>query len=101
MKNIRTTPQVLLVLSTIVASTERELSGAAISKETELPSGTLYPILLRLENAGWLKSRWEKGEPSELGRPRRRYYSVTAKGAAFAREAAAELSMLAGRLAAT
>jgi PadR family transcriptional regulator, regulatory protein PadR len=90
---------VLKVLSVIVSSNDRELSGAAIGRSTGLPSGTLYPILLRLERAGWLKSRWEKEDPSELGRPRRRLYFITAKGAAFARETAVELSSLAGKLA--
>jgi DNA-binding PadR family transcriptional regulator len=33
-----------------------------------------------LEKAGWLKSRWEEGEPLTLNRPRRRYYRITAQG---------------------
>nr|WP_244197375.1 PadR family transcriptional regulator [Amycolatopsis coloradensis] len=48
-----------------------EICGAA-----GLPSGTIHPILTRLEKAGWLRSRWERIDPSELGRPRRRYYSL-------------------------
>ena len=40
-----------------------------------------YPILFRLERAGWLESRWEDGDPKALGRPRRRLYQVTALGA--------------------
>ncbi len=55
-------------------------SGADVSRLTGLASGTLYPILLRLEEAGWLSSRWESGDPASLGRPRKRYYSVTAEG---------------------
>lgn len=101
MSKVRITPQVLRALNAIMSSEERELSGAAIGKEANLPSGTLYPILLRLERAGWLKSRWEKGDPSELGRPRRRFYQVTAKGAAHAREEAAQLVGIVGRLAVT
>lgn len=101
MAAVKLTPQVLQVLSAIVSSKDREMSGAAVGKSTGLASGTLYPILFRLERAGWLKSRWERGDPSELGRPRRRLYCVTAKGAAFAREAAVDLSVLAGKLATT
>lgn len=56
-------------------------SGADISKATGLASGTLYPILLRLEQAGWLSSNWEAGDPATLGRPRKRFYRVTAEGA--------------------
>ena len=55
-------------------------SGAEIARQTALFTGTLYPLLLRLEGAGWLSSEWEAGDPKELGRPRRRFYSVTAKG---------------------
>lgn len=48
------------------------------------PSGTIHPILARLEQAGWLESRWEEIDPSEKGRPRRRYYRFTSDGAALA-----------------
>jgi len=49
--------------------------------------------MLRLERHGLLTSRWEKGDPAKLGRPRRRYYAITPRGAAIARETLAELSM--------
>jgi len=62
-------------------SGRRELSGAEIAKAAKLSSGTLYPILYRLEEVGWLDSRWETGDPSVLGRPRRRYYRITGEGA--------------------
>jgi len=55
-------------------------SGAEISRVIKVSSGTLYPLLARLEAAGWLKSEWENIEPSEAGRPRRRYYRLTALG---------------------
>lgn len=48
----------------------------ARSKGTfDLPEGTLYPALHRLERAGLLASRW-----SEVGGRRRRVYQLTAKG---------------------
>ena len=96
---VRITPHVLRTLECIVSISGEEASGAAISRITGLPSGTLYPILLRLESAGWVSSKWEKGEPAELGRPRRRFYRVTAKGAAHAKEAASGLVRIVGRLA--
>jgi PadR family transcriptional regulator PadR len=74
-------------------------SGADIAKVTRLPSGTLYPILLRLEGAGWLVSEWEAGEPSSLGRPRKRFYRVTAEGVRAVRSASRELHAVSGRLA--
>jgi PadR family transcriptional regulator PadR len=77
--------QTLKVLSALMCSAQDELSGAEIGRSTKLASGTLYPILLRLEDAGWLASRWEDGDPHELGRPRRRFYRITGLGANKAR----------------
>lgn len=93
------TPQAARVLNSLLC--EASLSGAELSKRTGLKSGTLYPLLLRLEQAGWLASEWEAGEPQVLGRPRRRFYRVTGVGAARAREKAAEQAALFGRLAPT
>lgn len=41
----------------------------------DLPEGTVYPALHRLERTGQIESRWSK----ETGRPRR-VYRLTAKG---------------------
>jgi len=57
-----------------------EISGAEVGRATKLASGTLYPILMRLEEAGWVESRWETEDPHELGRPRRRLYQITGVG---------------------
>ena len=82
----RMSAQTLKVLGALMASMQDELSGAEIGRVSKLSSGTLYPILLRLEGVGWLKSRWETEDPKALGRPRRRFYRVTAVGARKARE---------------
>jgi PadR family transcriptional regulator PadR len=95
----RITGPTLKVLSTLLASPRDELSGAEIGRAARLPSGTLYPILLRLEDAGWLESRWEAEEPKALGRPRRRFYWVTGLGAQKARAAFRELAPGFGRVA--
>ena len=95
----RMSTQTLKLLGALLASPSTEMSGAEIGRESKLPSGTLYPILLRLEKAGWLLSRWEADDPRELGRPRRRYYRLTGQGAIEARSAFAELQPIAGRLA--
>ena len=62
--------------------------GFDVMQVTRLPSGTVYPILRRLEAAGLLSSRWEDedGAHSE-GRPARRYYEVTGEGARALAEA--------------
>ena len=70
-----------------------EFSGAEIARSTKLPSGTLYPILLRIEEAGWAESHWEAGDPRDLGRPRRRFYKVTGIGASRARTALQEMKV--------
>lgn len=56
------------------------ISGAEITRATGLASGTLYPILFRLEQAEWLESEWEQVDPSEVKRPRRRLYRMTGLG---------------------
>jgi len=75
-----------------MSSNARELSGAELAELSKLSSGTLYPILHRLEGAGWLDSRWEKGNPAILNRPRRRYYRITAEGAKKVREVVLSLT---------
>jgi PadR family transcriptional regulator PadR len=95
----RLTQQTLKVLGVLTSGNAPELSGADIAKIVQLPSGTLYPILYRLEEFGWLDSRWEVGDPASLGRPRRRYYRVSAEGAKKVRELVRELTPSIGRTA--
>ena len=64
--------------------------GFDLIDETGLQSGTVYPILRRLETAGLVRSRWEPVErPRAEGRPPRRYYELTGAGAEALREALA------------
>ena len=93
----RLTQQTLKVLGALISGRVRELSGADIAKSTQLSSGTLYPILYRLEQVGWVKSNWEVGDPALLRRPRRRYYRVTAEGARRVKEVVRELTPGNGR----
>ncbi len=65
-----------LVLRELMEDPTREMYGLEICAAAGLPSGTIHPILARLEKLGWLRSRWEEVDPSEQGRPRRRYYSL-------------------------
>lgn len=55
----------------------RALYGWEIMQLTGLGSGTVYPLLARLEGRGYLISRWE--EPGGR-RPRRRLYTLTDQG---------------------
>ena len=58
--------------------------GFDVMDATGLPSGTVYPILRRLEMGGLVRSKWERAERAQReGRPPRRYYEVTAEGEAW------------------
>jgi DNA-binding PadR family transcriptional regulator len=74
---VRKTPQTKLVLD--VLST-RDAHGFWIAHSTGIKTGTLYPLLRRLEDRGYVTAKWEKGTPEGLGRPLRRFYSLTNKG---------------------
>jgi DNA-binding PadR family transcriptional regulator len=57
------------------------LYGFDISDITGLPSGTVYPALRRLEEAGYLTSQWEHPKISQAEpRPARKYYELTRPG---------------------
>lgn len=83
----------LKVLKFYLITPAADHSGAAISKATGVGAGTLYPLLARLEEAGWLESEWESIDPSEAGRPRRRFYRLTGIGQTRARAEFAELQI--------
>ena len=77
------------VLRALLVDPSREMYGLEIGTAAELPSGTVHPILARLEGVGWVESRWEDVDPREQGRPARRYYRLTATGVKAARQALA------------
>ena len=62
-----------------------------ICQQTGIASGTLYPILARLRDAGWVRAEWEQPDP-DASRPARRYYRLTPEGVVAARNGVAELS---------
>lgn len=70
-----------LVLQAIAGGSHH---GFQIMDTTGLPSGSVYPILRRLEEAGLLRARWERHEIArDEGRPPRRYYDLEAAGEAW------------------
>jgi Predicted transcriptional regulators len=56
--------------------------GYPLMKATGLQSGTLYPLLVRMEGQGLVASEWR--EPEQAGRPPRHAYRLTAAGMAMA-----------------
>jgi PadR family transcriptional regulator PadR len=68
--------------------------GLELGAATGLASGTIHPVLARLEAAEWVESEWEDIDPSSVGRPRRRFYRLTAAGV---EKATAALAVVAAR----
>jgi DNA-binding PadR family transcriptional regulator len=66
----------LALLSALLVEQGAWHYGYDLSKATGLKSGTLYPILMRLEAQGWLEARWEAAAGS--GKPPRHLYRLTA-----------------------
>ena len=55
--------------------------GFDVMDMTGLPSGTVYPALRRLEQAGYVSSKWEKESVAQKDqRPARKYYTTTRAG---------------------
>lgn len=89
MAGLKMTLQTQLVLRALLEHPTRELYGLEICAAAGLASGTIHPILARLEGLGWLDSRWEDIDPATEGRPKRRYYRLSPDGAENARHALA------------
>jgi DNA-binding PadR family transcriptional regulator len=77
------TPATLDVLEALMGPDE-ELYGLKIAQNAGRKAGSVYPILARLEEAGWVESSWEREERDERG-PRRRFYRLVPDGLAAAR----------------
>jgi PadR family transcriptional regulator len=95
-KSPRLTHSTLKVLRMFMENPARDYAGSEISKAAGVWSGTLYPMLARLEVAGWLTSEWESIDPRQAGRPRKRFYKITALGQRSAQDAFAQLDLARG-----
>src|SRR3977135_3758868 len=93
---VRLSQQGLKVLRFLLESPREGRSGAEISKATNVGSGTLYPMLARLEAAKWLQSEWEFIDPREAGRPRQRFYRLSGLGYRNAHAALRDLQVAPG-----
>jgi DNA-binding PadR family transcriptional regulator len=76
------TPEPLSYHAALVAQAlaSGHVYGFDLMRATGLPSGTVYPLLRRLEAAGLVRSSWEDIDTVAEGRPRRRNYALTAGG---------------------
>jgi PadR family transcriptional regulator PadR len=76
---MRRTKTLLAVARALMLAPDQRHWGTDLSHQTGIPSGVLYPLLRRLLEYGWLQDEWE--DPRlVLGRPPRRYYTVTEAG---------------------
>jgi PadR family transcriptional regulator len=82
---VRMSPQTVSLLAVFLLHPKDWRYGYEMSRETGIKSGTLYPILMRLEGRGWLETRWE--DPREPGKPPRHMYRLTPGGLEMARDA--------------
>jgi len=81
--SLRRTPAMIDILQRLLAA-EHPLWGLQLSAATGRPTGTVYPLLERLEQAGFVSSTWES-ENDRPG-PRRRLYALTPPGRRWATE---------------
>ena len=86
----RMTTQTLAVLKQFLDAPAQHQYGLDLARRAGLKSGTIYPLLARLERDGLLTSAWERIDPHTEGRRPRRYYVLTGAGEVAAREALAE-----------
>lgn len=77
---MRLTSTLVRVLRSLVDSADRERYGFELAQETGMYPASLYSVLRRLEEAGWVRSEWERVDTYRVGRPRRRYYRLTEVG---------------------
>src|SRR5215213_8263698 len=98
---VRVTGPLLDVLEVFLQALadDQELHGWAIMKATKRAGPTVYGVLDRLEDAGWVTGRWED-QPPDANTPRRRLYRFSPTGVVAARELLADRRPAAlGRLA--
>ena len=86
--------QTVAVLQALLSRPADWRHGYDLGKEVGLPSGTLYPLLIRLADEGLLEAEWQA--PGRPGLPARHAYRLSAAGAAFARSSIAESSKSSG-----
>jgi len=76
---VRLTQAVMDVLDVLTNSPpDNPAWGLRLCDVTGYGTGTVYPVLDRLLQAGWISDYWENPPPAD--RPKRRFYEITAAG---------------------
>jgi PadR family transcriptional regulator, regulatory protein PadR len=92
MQDLDITPKMALVLKVFLEDTAQPRYGFELMKLTGMASGSLYPMLAKLETAGWLTRGKEDIDPHAAGRPPRMHYTITGAAVSAARIQLAALS---------
>ena len=71
------------ILAVLLEAQGRWSHGYDLARQAGVRSGTLYPLLIRLDAQGYLEAEWQ--QPSQGGRPPRHAYRLTAGGVELAR----------------
>jgi DNA-binding PadR family transcriptional regulator len=87
-RNRTLSPVARQLLAALMEGGSGWLHGYDISRRAGIKSGTLYPLLIRLEGQGYLEAEWQAS--TEPGRPPRHAYRLTEAGCALARANPAE-----------
>jgi DNA-binding PadR family transcriptional regulator len=91
-EQLELTPKMAAVLKVFLEDPGQPRYGLELMRRTGQPSGTLYPILAKLERKGWLTGDREDIDPHAEGRPARRVYRISGEAVAAARAELAALS---------
>lgn len=91
-QDLELTPKMARVIKAFLEEPQRPRYGFELMRLLGQPSGTLYPILAKFEQAGWIAGGKEDIDPRAEGRPARHNYSLTGLGARAARHQLAVLS---------
>ncbi len=92
MQDLDITPKMAMVLKVFLEAPGQSRYGFELMKLTGIASGSLYPMLARLERAGWLTRGKEDIDPHAAGRPARTNYTITGAAVTAARIQLAALS---------
>jgi DNA-binding PadR family transcriptional regulator len=84
-RQIRVTVAVATVVRAFLEQVDVPRYGYELMRVTGYDSGKLYPILARLEAAGWLTREREEVDPTAIGRPVRYWYRLTGDAVPLAR----------------
>lgn len=69
----------IAVLFTLAERAPQQSHGYDLCQALDLKAGTVYPLLKRLDERGFVETRWEQDPPQ--GRPARHLYRLSTAGA--------------------